>query len=73
MSHWEEPPGLTRDTLERLYLLAGLGTPLYSPGQTGGGGWGAGRLGFSAWGVAPLTRAPYKQKKMDGWMDTRKG
>uniref|UniRef100_A0AAZ1XWL4 Immunoglobulin domain-containing protein n=1 Tax=Oreochromis aureus TaxID=47969 RepID=A0AAZ1XWL4_OREAU len=30
MSHWEEAPGQTQDTLKRLHLSAGLGTPWFS-------------------------------------------
>ncbi len=29
MSNWEEIPEQTQDTLEGLYLLAGLGTPCW--------------------------------------------
>ncbi|XP_030581547.1 uncharacterized protein LOC115777725 [Archocentrus centrarchus] len=36
----EEALGQTEDTLKRLYLSAGLGTPWAPPGQTGGGSWG---------------------------------
>jgi len=31
MSHWEETPGKTQDTLERLCLSADLGTPRVPP------------------------------------------
>ncbi|KAI3365602.1 hypothetical protein L3Q82_010686 [Scortum barcoo] len=44
MSHWEEAPGKTQDTLERLCLSAGLGTPQNPPGRAGGSIWGEGRL-----------------------------
>ena len=47
-SNQEETSGLTRDTLEGLYLSTGLGTPQDSPGRAGGSGWGEGCLGFSA-------------------------
>lgn len=36
MSHWEEAPGKTQDTVEKLYPSAGLGMPWSSPGQAGG-------------------------------------
>ncbi|KAI3357827.1 hypothetical protein L3Q82_016219, partial [Scortum barcoo] len=39
MSHREEALGKTQDTLERLCLSAGLGTPLGSPGIAGGSVW----------------------------------
>ena len=61
MSNREETSGPTQDTLEGLYLLAGLGTPRDSPGRAGGSGWGEGRLGFSAEAAAPMTRTRIKQ------------
>ncbi|KAK3513744.1 hypothetical protein QTP70_028732 [Hemibagrus guttatus] len=42
MPHWEEAPGKTQDTLERLCLSAGLGTPLGPSGRAGGSVWGEG-------------------------------
>ncbi|XP_065326777.1 5-hydroxytryptamine receptor 3C-like [Pelmatolapia mariae] len=60
------PRGKTQDTLESLYRLAGLRMPWCSPGQAGGGGWGEGGLGFSAWAAAPATR-PWKSGRR--WMD----
>ena len=36
MPIWEETRGQTQDTLERLYLLAGLGTSRCPPGGVGG-------------------------------------
>ncbi|KAI3351359.1 hypothetical protein L3Q82_005903 [Scortum barcoo] len=39
MSHREEAPGKTQDTLERLCLSAGLGTPRGPPGRAGGSVW----------------------------------
>ncbi|KAK3513030.1 hypothetical protein QTP70_000193 [Hemibagrus guttatus] len=36
MPHWEETPGKTQDTLERLCLLANLGTPRDPSGRAGG-------------------------------------
>ena len=56
MSDWEETSGPTQDTLEGLYLWAGLGTPQDSPGRAGGSGWGEGCLGLSAEAAAPATR-----------------
>ncbi|KAK3532866.1 hypothetical protein QTP70_001138 [Hemibagrus guttatus] len=38
MPHREEAPGKTQDTLERLCLSAGLGTPWGPPGRAGGSG-----------------------------------
>ena len=37
-SNWVEVPGQTQNTLERFCLSAGLRTPWFSPGETGGGG-----------------------------------
>ena len=56
MSDREEASGPTQDTLEGLYLSAGLGTPRDSPGGAGGSGWGEDCLGFSAEAAAPATR-----------------
>ena len=56
MSIREETSGPTQDTLEGLYLWAGLGTPWDSPGGAGGSGWGEGGLGFFAEAAAPTTR-----------------
>ncbi|KAK3563415.1 hypothetical protein QTP86_027788, partial [Hemibagrus guttatus] len=42
MPHREETPGKTQDTLERLCLSAGLGTPQGPPGRAGGSVWGEG-------------------------------
>ncbi|KAI3375400.1 hypothetical protein L3Q82_021886, partial [Scortum barcoo] len=39
MSHREEALGKTQDTLERLCLSAGLGTPQGPPGRAGGSVW----------------------------------
>ena len=69
MSHWEETPGKTQGTLERLCLSAGLGTPRGPPGRAGGSGRGQGRLGFSAQAAVAATRPPEKRQIMDGWMD----
>ncbi|KAK3547094.1 hypothetical protein QTP86_011444 [Hemibagrus guttatus] len=42
MPHLEEAPGKTQDTLERLCLSAGLGTPQGPSGRAGGSVWGEG-------------------------------
>ncbi|KAK3572560.1 hypothetical protein QTP86_000430 [Hemibagrus guttatus] len=42
MPHWEEAPGKTQDTLERLCLSAGLGMPRGPSGRAGGSVWGEG-------------------------------
>ncbi|KAI3370287.1 hypothetical protein L3Q82_024460 [Scortum barcoo] len=39
MSHREEASGKTQDTLEKLCLSAGLGTPRGPPGRAGGSVW----------------------------------
>ncbi|KAK3518107.1 hypothetical protein QTP70_033333 [Hemibagrus guttatus] len=46
MPHREEAPGKTQDTLERLCLLAGLGTLRGPSGRAGGRVWGEGGLGI---------------------------
>lgn len=46
MSHWEEALGQIQDTLEGLYLSAGLGMPLCSLEDLGGCDWGEGCLGI---------------------------
>ncbi|KAK3549179.1 hypothetical protein QTP70_033971 [Hemibagrus guttatus] len=46
MPHWEEAPGKTQDTLERLCLSAGLGTPRGPSGRAGGSVWREGGLGI---------------------------
>lgn len=48
MSHQEKAPRWTQETLERIYLLAGLGMPRGPPGGALGGGWVEGSLGFHA-------------------------
>ncbi|KAI3354196.1 hypothetical protein L3Q82_018734 [Scortum barcoo] len=65
----EEAQGKTQDTLERLCLSAGLGTPQGPPGRAGGSVWGEGSLGISAQTAASATRPRIKRMKMDGWMD----
>ena len=62
MSIWEETPRKTQDTLERLYLSAGLGTPL-DP-LTGAGGSSRGQESL----VLPFGAAATATLKMDGWM-----
>ncbi|KAI3359219.1 hypothetical protein L3Q82_002740 [Scortum barcoo] len=49
MSHREEASGKTQDTLEKLCLSAGLGTPRGPPGRAGGSVWGAGLFLLSGW------------------------
>ncbi|MEQ2235866.1 hypothetical protein ILYODFUR_006588, partial [Ilyodon furcidens] len=56
-SHREEAQGTAQDTLEGLYLSAGLGTPWAPPGGAGRGVWGEGRLGVSAESAAPVTQS----------------
>ncbi|KAI3374835.1 hypothetical protein L3Q82_021373 [Scortum barcoo] len=56
MSHREEASGKTKDTLERLCLSAGLGTPRGPPGRAGGSVWGEGSLGIFAQTAASATR-----------------
>ncbi|KAI3360192.1 hypothetical protein L3Q82_014510 [Scortum barcoo] len=49
MSHREEEAsGKTQDTLEKLCLSAGLGTPRGPPGRAGGSVWGLGYSGTGA-------------------------
>lgn len=59
MRKGEGGPGQTQDTLERLYLSAGLWMSWCYPRRSGGGGWEEGDVGFSQ----PVLD---KQKKMDG-------
>ncbi|KAK3509762.1 hypothetical protein QTP70_008395 [Hemibagrus guttatus] len=47
MPHREEAPGKTQDTLERLCLSAGLGTPRGPSGRAGGKCLGKGRMDFN--------------------------
>ncbi|KAI3353229.1 hypothetical protein L3Q82_019264 [Scortum barcoo] len=64
------PPGKTQDTLERLCLSAGLGTPRGPPGRAGGSVWGEGSLGISLLRLLPPQPGPGSSwLKMDGWMD----
>ncbi|KAI3369611.1 hypothetical protein L3Q82_025321 [Scortum barcoo] len=51
-------PGKTQDTLERLCLSAGLGTPRDPPGRAGGSVWGKGGLGISAQTAASVRPGP---------------
>lgn len=55
-----------QDTLERLPVLSGLGTPWEFPEEVRGNGRGEKSLGiFGAPAIYPQIRG----KKMDGWMD----
>ncbi|KAI3358217.1 hypothetical protein L3Q82_003220 [Scortum barcoo] len=63
MSHREEASGKTQDTLEKLCLSAGLGTPRGPPGRAGGSVWGEGSLGISAQTAASATRSQTKRMK----------
>ncbi|KAI3376166.1 hypothetical protein L3Q82_016693 [Scortum barcoo] len=70
MSHREEAPGKTQDTLERLCLSAGLGTPRGPPEEleeVSGVREVSGII--SAQTAASATRPRIKRMKMDGWMD----
>ena len=63
MAFWEETPGQTKDTLERLYLLAALGRSRCTPGGIGGSGWGEEHLDFPAQVVAPATWTRISSRK----------
>ena len=67
----KEPPGETKDTLERFSLSAGLGTSWFPPGGVGGSGRGEGRgcLDLPAQTVASATRTrARKQNKIIHFM-----
>ncbi len=68
LSHREEAPGKTQDTLKGLCLSACLATPWGSPGGAGGSVWGEGSLEFLAETAAPTTRLRISGLMMDGWM-----
>ncbi|KAK3508346.1 hypothetical protein QTP70_022925 [Hemibagrus guttatus] len=51
MPHWEETPGKTQDTLERLFLSAGLGTPR-GPSRRAGGRMATRLLVRRIWAVS---------------------
>ncbi|KAI3377113.1 hypothetical protein L3Q82_000313 [Scortum barcoo] len=51
------PPGKTQDTLERQYLLAGLGMPRSPPGRVGGSVWGEEVSGFTLYLHAVLMKS----------------
>ena len=55
-----ESPGQTKDTLERLYLSAGLGRHSVFPG---GSSWGEEGLDFPAQVVAPVSRTKISSRK----------
>ena len=52
-----------KDTLERLYLLAGLETSWCPPGGVGGSGRGEERLDLPAQTVAPVTQTQISSRK----------
>ncbi|KAI3373799.1 hypothetical protein L3Q82_022385 [Scortum barcoo] len=52
------PRRKTQDTLERLCLSAGLGTPRNPPRRAGGSVWGEGSLGISAQTAASMRPGP---------------
>uniref|UniRef100_A0A8C6M2H4 LIF receptor subunit alpha a n=1 Tax=Nothobranchius furzeri TaxID=105023 RepID=A0A8C6M2H4_NOTFU len=56
MSCRQEAPGSTQDTLERLHLQSGPGTPWGPAGGAGGGGRGEDGLELPGWDAAPATR-----------------
>ena len=55
MSRWEETPGKTQDTLERLCRPAGLGTPWDPPRRAGGSVRSEGSLGVPSQTAASAT------------------
>ncbi|KAI3363409.1 hypothetical protein L3Q82_012024 [Scortum barcoo] len=59
------PSGKTQDTLEKLCLSAGLGTPLGPPGRAGGSVWGEGSLGISAQTAASSDPVPDQADEED--------
>ncbi|KAI3353577.1 hypothetical protein L3Q82_020099 [Scortum barcoo] len=71
MSHREEASGKTKDTLEKLCLSAGLGTPRGPPGRAGGSVWGEGSLGIFCSDCCLRDPVP-DQAVEDGWMDGTK-
>ncbi|KAK3532469.1 hypothetical protein QTP86_018441 [Hemibagrus guttatus] len=58
MPHQEEAPGKTQDTLERLCLSAGLGTPRGPSGRAGGSVWGEGGVSYLVPRVAEILENP---------------
>ena len=64
MPVWEETPGQSKDTLETLYLSAGLGTSWCPPGGVAGG-WREECLDLPAQAVAPNTRTRVSGRKQD--------
>uniref|UniRef100_A0A1A8DM54 Uncharacterized protein n=1 Tax=Nothobranchius kadleci TaxID=1051664 RepID=A0A1A8DM54_NOTKA len=56
MSCRQKAPGSTQDTLERLHLQSGPGTPWGPAGGAGGGGRGEDGLELPSWDAAPATR-----------------
>jgi len=65
-SDWEEAPGQNQNTLERLHISSGLGTPRDLPGGTGECCWGEGNLGGPPQATATATRP---RTSGGEWMD----
>ncbi|KAI3368383.1 hypothetical protein L3Q82_008085 [Scortum barcoo] len=68
MSHREEAPGKTQDTLERLCLLAGLGTPRVPPEELEEVS-GVREVWASLLRLLPPHDPVPDQADEDGWMD----
>ncbi|KAJ0068126.1 hypothetical protein NL108_016284 [Boleophthalmus pectinirostris] len=66
MSHQEEAPGKTQDTLEGLCFSAGLGTPRGPPRRAGGRVRGKESLGVPAQTAASATRPRISRRKWNG-------
>ena len=60
---WDETPGQTQDTLERLYLLGGLSISWCSPGRVGRSGRGEERLDLPAENLAAAIRTQIRDRK----------
>lgn len=65
---WRRVSRWTLDSLERIFLTAGLGTPLCLPRRAGRGSWGGGVCCHKCWAqkkVIPLQRAvlPWKLRQ----------
>ena len=68
MPIWEETLGQIRDMLEKLYLLAGLGTFWCPPGGVGGSGQGEEHLDLPAQAVALATQTRISGRK---WIEKK--